>query len=61
MNPDDIYALGGQALALSGIGRFDEALSCIDKAIALEPDNDLSYRWKGRILMKKGIGVTFLH
>jgi len=54
LRPKDVYALGGLALAYSSVQKFDEAVVSIDKAITLDPENDLSYRWKGRILMQKG-------
>src|SRR5262249_4326431 len=47
---DYAEALGGLALAVSELGRTDEALDYFDEAIALEPSEESYYYNKGRLL-----------
>ena len=41
-------------LALNGLGRFDEALACLDRVVALEPRDPNAWVEKGRSLTRSG-------
>lgn len=48
-NPDHVFALRGLANANVQLKRFDEALSAIDRAIAIEPNNACNLATRGII------------
>ena len=43
-----------RGLALNGLGRFDEALKCLDRVVALEPRDPNAWVEKGRALTRSG-------
>lgn len=48
----DIYL--ERAYAFAGLERFDEAISALDRAIYLEPENDKGYAFRGAIYFSQG-------
>lgn len=54
LNANYTTTYGVKALALKGMGRNDEALAAIDKALALEPENAHYWHVKGNILAANG-------
>jgi len=53
-NPLNIKALKYKAYSLYFLGRYDEAISCYDKAIEVEPESPSNYEGKSRALEKLG-------
>ena len=54
LNPDDPAVRYTLALIYRGMGRVEDALSEVSKAIALEPTSDDMYRLRGRLLADAG-------
>ncbi len=56
LDPNLAYVWSGKGLALSNLGKYEEALICYEKAIELEPN--LAYVWSGKGLALEGLNRT---
>ena len=54
VKPGDANAYCDKGKSLADLGRYDEAITCYDKAIELKPDFDLAHRDKGLALANLG-------
>ncbi len=52
--PDAVYAWWGAAVSYEEMGRYDEALRCIEMAISIAPENSNLWYAKARILSSLG-------
>ncbi len=52
IQPDDVITLHNKSSALSELGRFDEALKCVNKALKLNPKMNEAIELKKLILEK---------
>jgi tetratricopeptide (TPR) repeat protein len=52
--PEDVPTLIDEGLTLSYMGRLDEALTVLEKAAAIQPNNELIHRHLGDVFEKKG-------
>lgn len=50
IDPDNVHALNGMAIALFSQGRYDEALTRVERAIEVDPVNSRLFLTKARIL-----------
>jgi tetratricopeptide (TPR) repeat protein len=54
INPSDPIPLSNKGLALLDLGKYEEAITYFDKALAIDPDNTLSKTGKLEALDKLG-------
>ncbi len=54
IDPFDAYAWNNKGVALSALGRHEEAIRCFDKAIEIQPEYTTAWKNKGVALQALG-------
>jgi tetratricopeptide (TPR) repeat protein len=50
-NPQDATAWASEGVVYAHLGRYREAISCFDKALAIHPENAIAWYEKGLVLV----------